>query len=77
MVYSYGLVDCIKLALLMILRDFLLVGIVVATIFWLVPHAGWALRPAEQVQGVREQCPARPSITLDRGGFQSRMGIRV
>ncbi|KAF9788145.1 UNC-50 [Thelephora terrestris] len=33
-VYSYGLVGCFKLALLMILRDFLLVGMVVATIFW-------------------------------------------
>jgi hypothetical protein len=38
-VYSYGLVGCFKLALLMILRDFLLVGMVVATIFWLAPRA--------------------------------------
>lgn len=33
-VYSYGLAGCLKLALLMILRDFLFVGAVVATIFW-------------------------------------------
>lgn len=38
-VYSYGLAGCLKLALLMILRDFLLVGAVVATIFWSVPRA--------------------------------------
>lgn len=38
-VYSYGLVGCFKLALLMILRDFLLVGAAVATIFWSVPLA--------------------------------------
>ena len=61
----------------MILRDFLLVGIVVATILWLVPPARWALRLTENVQGVLEQCPACSSITLDRGGFQSRVGIRV
>jgi len=76
-VYSYSLIDCFKLALLMILRDFLLVGIVMATIFWLVPRSGWALRLVEHVQGVLEQRPARPSITLDCGGFQSRVGIRV
>ena len=46
-VYSYGLAGCFKLALLMILRDFLLVGIVVATIFWLVPRAVYAFRWAE------------------------------
>ena len=42
-VYSYGLVGCFKLALLMILRDFLLVGVVVATIFWLAPRVVLAL----------------------------------
>jgi UNC-50 family len=76
-VYSYGLVDCFKLAVLMILRDFLLVGIIVATIFWLVSHAGQPLRLIEPVQGILEQCPARPSITLNCGRFQGRVGIRV
>jgi hypothetical protein len=51
-VYSYSLVGCFQLALLMILRDFLLVGIVVATIFWLVFHTGYTLRRAEPVQGI-------------------------
>jgi hypothetical protein len=39
-VYSYSLVGCFRLAFLMILRDFLLVGVVVATIFWLVSRIG-------------------------------------
>lgn len=33
-VYSYGLVEMLTLAVLMILRDFLLSGIVVATLLW-------------------------------------------
>lgn len=43
-VYSYSIAGCFKLALLMILRDFLLAGMVVATIFWLVSHMVYALR---------------------------------
>ena len=48
-VYSYGILGCFKLALLMILRDFLLVGMVVATAFWLAPHMVCALRRAEDI----------------------------
>lgn len=33
-VYSYSPFECIKLALLMILRDYLFVGVIVATILW-------------------------------------------
>lgn len=33
-VYSYGPLQAIQLALLMILRDYLLVGIVIATLLW-------------------------------------------
>ncbi|KAF9005277.1 UNC-50 [Hymenopellis radicata] len=33
-VYSYGVLDAIKLALFMILRDYLLTGIIIATILW-------------------------------------------
>ena len=35
-VYSYGIWGAIELAILMIVRDFLLVGFVIATILWFV-----------------------------------------
>lgn len=53
-VYSYGLVGCFKLALLMIIRDFLLVGMVVATVFWSAPRVVYAFHWAEHVQGLLE-----------------------
>lgn len=42
-VYSYGLLQTIELALLMILRDYLLVGIVIATLLWYVYSRDFAL----------------------------------
>ena len=35
-VYSYGVVQTVQLALLMIFRDYFLVGLVVATLLWCV-----------------------------------------
>ncbi|CAA7270258.1 unnamed protein product [Cyclocybe aegerita] len=43
-VYSYGLMEMLNLALFMILRDFLLSGILVATIIWLTAN-GLLLSP--------------------------------
>ena len=67
-VYSYSIVGCFKLALLMILRDFLLVGMVVATIFWLVSHMVYALRQLKMFRAFSNNvllAPPSHSTTAD------------
>ena len=48
-VYSYGIWGAIELAILMIVRDFLLVGFVIATILWFVLHVTDIYTAAEYI----------------------------
>lgn len=75
-VYAYGPLQAIQLALLMILRDYLLVGIVVATILWYVHGRcvihGFLMRK----QVLLQSSPAISSIARDTSRFVGRMGLR-
>ena len=61
----------------MILRDFFLVGMAVATMFWLVSHMVCTPCRAENIQDILEQRPACSSNALHRCGFKSGVGIRI
>ena len=76
-VYSFGLVGTIRLAILMVLRDYLLTGIIVATIIWCVACLSItpALLPSAQVH--RKPPSPLSSLTLHTSRRTRRMGLRV
>jgi UNC-50 family len=83
-VYSYSLLEFVKLALLMILRDYLCVGVVVATILWLVLHYSFpGLKQLKYVQGgfrTMSFClrhPTQPQQILALSGLMPSTSIRT
>lgn len=76
-VYSYGILDAIKLALFMILRDYLSTGIVVATILWCGNISSHILGLLSDTQVHRKSALISTSIPFHARRLIRGMGLRL
>lgn len=65
--WSYGIFDTLKLAFLMIFRDYLLVGVVMATFFWYEHHLFFPIPPSSS-----RPSPYEPSKLISTRFFANR-----
>jgi hypothetical protein len=78
LVYSYGPFKAIQLGVVMILRDYLLVGIVVATILWYVAFpVSHESRALTRLQAVFKSCPGVAAVTFYARRLLGGVGLRI
>lgn len=76
-VYSYSLQGYVTLAFTMILRDFLLSGIIVATIIWYTYIFKSLAVRLTHLQVFCKPAVIVASVTFDSGGLKGRMGLCI
>ena len=64
-VYSYGIWGAIELAILMIVRDYLLVGALIATTLWYESYNMWMTFRNSDHQVFLQPGSSLPSVTLN------------
>lgn len=76
-VYSFTPLQTVQLALLMILRDYLLVGVVVATVLWYVCNVCTWFSALISMKVFLKSHAVITTIPLNARRFRCRMGICV